>query len=185
MRAPFLPIAPPRRLGLLHRVPARWQLSPPLRARASQPRAPAPGLASPVSRARPCAWWRRRHLRPRGPAPVAPARPAAQPRARGPCAPAPGGGSAPCPSHPLSRRPRSRPSAAPWPRVFVHPARSAPRRVSRAPAPHVSAAVCLVGPVVCPGVASRAPGVRVACSRACNCSCAVFDFQLYPFLILV
>jgi hypothetical protein len=30
-------------------------------------------------------------------------------------------------------------------------------------------------------VASRAPGVRAACSRARNYSCATFDFQLYPF----
>jgi hypothetical protein len=30
-------------------------------------------------------------------------------------------------------------------------------------------------------VASRAPGVRAACSRARNCGCTTFDFQLYPF----
>jgi hypothetical protein len=36
---------------------------------------------------------------------------------------------------------------------------------------------------VCPGVASRAPGVRAACSHACNYSCAAFDFQLDPFFI--
>jgi hypothetical protein len=34
---------------------------------------------------------------------------------------------------------------------------------------------------VCPDVASRAPGVRAACSRPRNCSCMAFDFQLYPF----
>jgi hypothetical protein len=54
------------------------------------------------------------------------------------------------------------------------PAHSAPRHVSRAPAPRVPAAVCPVGPVAC-------PGVRAACSRARNCSCAAFDSQLYLF----
>jgi hypothetical protein len=104
--APFLPVAPPRWLGLLRRVPARRRLGP-----CAAPARPSPDVPRPASR--PCARRRRRpHLRP---------------HARGPSAPG-GGGSAPCPSRPLPRRPRPRPPAAPR-RVSRAPAPRVPATV--------------------------------------------------------
>jgi hypothetical protein len=140
-------------------------------------------VPAPCSRARPHApaplraWRRRPRLWPSRPA--AAARPHAR---RTPCP----GGPAPVALAPAAS-PAPRWPSAPRPHVPARPASSAPRRVSRALAPRVLATMCPVGPVVFPGVASCAPGMRAACSRACNCSCVVrrSTFSFIPFSILV
>jgi hypothetical protein len=170
-RVPCAPAAPRPRVsahgGGSPRAPLRPGGRAPPPARPTRPSRPSP-TAVPTRPSRPSLAAR--------PAPLAPL-----PRTQRPCSPTTPRSRS---SHALSpcAAPVSRVSgpAAPCPGVRVPRARP-PRRVLRTPAPRVLAAVCPGGPVACPGMASHAPDARAACLRARNCSCAAFDFQLYPF----
>eukprot|EP00267_Zea_mays_P053320 XP_020406433.1 uncharacterized protein LOC109945055 [Zea mays] len=105
---------------------------------------------------------------------------APRPRARRPCSPA-----APC--APCGSPPRPRPARlAPRPRA---PA-SAFRALGPAPRPAQPRASRFDNRAPCAALSHapawpRVPPVRAQRIRARNCSCAAFDFQLYPFSILV
>jgi hypothetical protein len=183
--SPSLP-SPPRAPFFLPFFCARPSDGSPRGHTASRPRPGGP-VASPLC---PCssAPWRRLTPRPRGltpvprrPRPCAPTRPclsgpracaprcpaAARPCGPGPRAPAasPPGGPAPCaPARP--RRP---------PRVALRPRAPRPRVLVTMPA----------SPVARAPVRPRVPPARAARSRAWYRSCATFNSQFNPFLILV
>jgi hypothetical protein len=83
---------------------------------------------------------------------------------------------APCGSLPRPARP------APRPRAPVSAFRAlGPRATFRTPSHLASRQPCAPAALSRAPMWPRVPPTRAACSRARNCSCAAFDFQLYPF----
>jgi collagen type I alpha len=168
-----LPSPLPLPLSLPLSLPFRLPCAPP----SSPPMHPLPlPVARPDGSPRPFRVASRAPA-PRGLAPDGPATPRPRPyalsrRLLGPAAPAPLHARAPVARRPLAPAPVARPRG---PRV------RAPWRL--VPAPRTPAAACLGG--------HRARDPALACLRhaqrvrARDCSCAAFNFQCNPFLILV
>jgi hypothetical protein len=83
---------------------------------------------------------------------------------------------------PLARASCAPARLAPRPRAPASAFRAlSPRVVSHAPPRLASRQPCALAALSRAPAWPRVPPARTTCSRARNCSCAAFDFQLYPF----